>query len=249
MGNIQLVSASLLLRQPGIVGQVLTVIGPDDIDFAPAPGGIAGVGIQNSTVPLAGFPFTTINVTGGGIVATNSGGGVVTLTVVPSAPGVTGGGTPGTLPIWSAATVLADSALADSGTTFILTGRNFAPDADNAHEVGARNRNWSTVWARRIGSDDTLILESGDFGGNVGGIVESGGFPQLAWADQTTDATGVEIVSGPFAVDVPIFVRNQVSGAAASVGTLTNAPAAGDPPFWLPIKINGVQYWLPAWHA
>lgn len=44
-----------------------------------------------------------------------------------------------------------------------------------------------------------------------------------------------------------IVIANQTSGPGASVGTLANAPSAGDPDFWLPININGTPHWVPAW--
>jgi hypothetical protein len=37
------------------------------------------------------------------------------------------------------------------------------------------------------------------------------------------------------------------SGAAAAAGTLLNAPAAGDPAFWIPISIAGTVRYVPAW--
>lgn len=37
------------------------------------------------------------------------------------------------------------------------------------------------------------------------------------------------------------------NGAAASLGTLTNAPAAGDPTKWIPINDNGTTRYIPAW--
>lgn len=40
---------------------------------------------------------------------------------------------------------------------------------------------------------------------------------------------------------------NQTSSAAAQLGTLTNAPAAGNPGYWLKIAIGGVSYALPCW--
>ena len=36
-------------------------------------------------------------------------------------------------------------------------------------------------------------------------------------------------------------------GAAAAVGTLTNAPIAGNPALWPKIKINGTEYAFPVW--
>jgi len=37
------------------------------------------------------------------------------------------------------------------------------------------------------------------------------------------------------------------SGAAAAVGTLNNAPAAGNPTFWLPVDIAGTVRYIPCW--
>lgn len=41
----------------------------------------------------------------------------------------------------------------------------------------------------------------------------------------------------------------QTSAPGAGLGTLTNAPSAGDPDFWLPVTINGTNHWIPAWAA
>jgi hypothetical protein len=37
------------------------------------------------------------------------------------------------------------------------------------------------------------------------------------------------------------------TGAGASTGTLTNAPGATNPNFWLKVSINGVNRFIPAW--
>jgi hypothetical protein len=37
------------------------------------------------------------------------------------------------------------------------------------------------------------------------------------------------------------------SGAGAGAGTLTNAPSAGDPAFWLPVSIAGTVRYIPCW--
>lgn len=42
-------------------------------------------------------------------------------------------------------------------------------------------------------------------------------------------------------------LTNQVNGAAAQAGTLLNAPAAGNPTFWVPVTINGVNGHIPFW--
>lgn len=47
--------------------------------------------------------------------------------------------------------------------------------------------------------------------------------------------------------DRGILATNQTSAAAASSGTLTNAPAAGNPGFWWKVSINGTNYAIPCW--
>lgn len=44
-----------------------------------------------------------------------------------------------------------------------------------------------------------------------------------------------------------LIFDTQTSGAGAHTGTLNNAPAAGDPGFWLPVTINGTTYYIPCW--
>jgi hypothetical protein len=38
-----------------------------------------------------------------------------------------------------------------------------------------------------------------------------------------------------------------VNGAGTLSATLANAPAAGNPAFWLPVTINGTVRHIPAW--
>lgn len=40
---------------------------------------------------------------------------------------------------------------------------------------------------------------------------------------------------------------NQTSGAGAAVGTLNNAPTAGDPTHWLRVTVGGVNKFIPCW--
>lgn len=47
--------------------------------------------------------------------------------------------------------------------------------------------------------------------------------------------------------DRALRFSNQTDQAAASTGTLTNAPAAGDPAIWVPIVVNGTNRSFPAW--
>lgn len=83
-------------------------------------------------------------------------------------------------------------------------------------------------------------------------------------ARSTTDATstsdgpllslgGASIAKALFAgsinvpVDRALKFTNQTTSAGASAGTLTNAPAVGNPGFWLRVLINGTSYAIPCW--
>lgn len=57
--------------------------------------------------------------------------------------------------------------------------------------------------------------------------------------------TKVDVLTS--ATNKPLQVTGQTNGAGASAGTLANAPAVGNPAFWLPVSINGTNRWIPAW--
>ena len=58
------------------------------------------------------------------------------------------------------------------------------------------------------------------------------------------DFSGV-VVDG----DNSFALTSQTSDAGGATGTLGNSPTAGDPTFWLRIKINGTNVAVPAWKA
>jgi hypothetical protein len=51
----------------------------------------------------------------------------------------------------------------------------------------------------------------------------------------------------PVVTDNGLVFTGQTSGAGASTGTLTNAPAATNPNHWLKVKVNGVARFIPCW--
>jgi hypothetical protein len=50
-------------------------------------------------------------------------------------------------------------------------------------------------------------------------------------------------------IDSGSFRLDGTTGPGVGLGTLTNAPSAGDPDKWIPINSDGTQYWIPAWAA
>ena len=60
----------------------------------------------------------------------------------------------------------------------------------------------------------------------------------------TLGVTGLLTLGGGTLLATSTALTN---GAAASVGTLTNAPAVGNPTKWIPINDNGTTRYIPAW--
>lgn len=55
-------------------------------------------------------------------------------------------------------------------------------------------------------------------------------------------------ITGFGGAGIPVIrINGATNGAAAAVGTLNNAPVAGNPAFWLPISIAGTVRYLPCW--
>lgn len=66
----------------------------------------------------------------------------------------------------------------------------------------------------------------------------------LHWFDQS----GIDMsLSVPVAGQLASTSIGYTDGAAAAAGTLTNAPAAGNPAKWIPINDNGTIRYIPAW--
>ncbi len=82
--------------------------------------------------------------------------------------------------------------------------------------------------------------------------------PVLYTVDGTEVLIGTRTDSGAFRLQVNGALRinsdtlvttgtNFADGAAAQIGTLTNAPTAGNPTKWVPINDNGTTRYVPAW--
>ena len=67
----------------------------------------------------------------------------------------------------------------------------------------------------------------------------------LNWADQSGIVSQLsQSVAGQIAGSATVAYTNN---AAANAGTLTNAPAIGNPTKWIPINDNGTIRNIPAW--
>lgn len=81
------------------------------------------------------------------------------------------------------------------------------------------------------------------------GVLEIGNGPQNASGSLLlTNLTASGIITVPGAASPILTMTTTVtSGAGASTGTLTNAPAATNPTKWIPINDAGTTRYIPAW--
>lgn len=57
-------------------------------------------------------------------------------------------------------------------------------------------------------------------------------------------------INGALSINDAVLIRTYTAftnGAGAGAGTLTNAPAAGNPTKWIPVNDNGTTRYIPAW--
>lgn len=168
-------------------------------------------------------------------------------------------------------TVVGDNARGQATHTNSVTlGRNTLSIAANAFTVGATNTGITTIF---FGEGDTVAAPATVTHRytNASGVNAQGanvvfqaslGTGNIATQGQLIFSSGVTTVSGSasqvatqrLAVIVPttaanaaVNFLNTVNQAAAAGGTLTNAPAAGNPTFWLPILVAGVIKSIPCW--
>lgn len=121
------------------------------------------------------------------------------------------------------------------------------------HNVTVRLTNGSGT--DKAGNVLTIIPGLGTGAGTPGTIIFQTGATLGSGTTLQTAATRVTIAPTlvTFAVatlqqqDRGDTYSNQTSAAGAAAGTLNNAPAAGNPAFWLKIVINGTNHAIPCW--
>lgn len=138
----------------------------------------------------------------------------------------------------SAGATFTTSVFAPNGSRFAVRdgSNNGAHIQSNGVRMGNGTNN-CVAWTNGLntGTPDTGL------GRDTAGVVEvnnglTGNFRDIKVRDIIID-------SGTLAKSSTAFTN----GAAAALGTLTNAPVAGDPTKWVPINDNGTTRYIPAW--
>lgn len=116
--------------------------------------------------------------------------------------------------------------------------------------------NWSGIdfLSGNGGVTSVLALKTSDHTNHYGGFQlnirnASGLLNRLDWGITTADiwTFGTRIAVPGGATPLLTSTSAITSGAGAGAGTLTNAPAAGNPTKWIPIDDNGTTRYIPAW--
>lgn len=102
--------------------------------------------------------------------------------------------------------------------------------------IAAGDVTWTAPLATGTGLSANIVFRTG-------AVVGAGTGQATATAVlRITNAQKTEVM-----LDNSLTFVNQTSAAAGAAGTLTNAPTAGDPAFWLRVIINGVNSFIPCW--
>lgn len=120
-----------------------------------------------------------------------------------------------------------------AGDNCVSIGSGAAANQNNCISIGKGATNNSQA--------DTIMIGVGASATNVHQILIKNSFYQLF-----VDTGGTFHI--PCAAGVLLQTPNTLSdGAAAALGTLSNAPTAGNPTKWIPINDNGTVRYIPAW--
>lgn len=117
----------------------------------------------------------------------------------------------------------------------------------NTYTSSTNNEYFTQTWSSNVLH---LRADKGSGGGTARVV-------QVDYGGTTTAAISVPITSGDVTFGGGLIIADATkilktttafnNGAGASVGTLTNAPAATNPTKWIPIDDNGTTRYIPAW--
>lgn len=162
--------------------------------------------------------------------------------------------------VWNAGAIISSGNIQATGATSLMSVAPTAVDAEFYLKAASNVYN-STFWFQqnavypwRLRSDTAL---------NFSLVDATAGVTVFTIANNTSDALHVNAAGGLsinttsnpgagliYINSASFLMRNKTSwtnGAASSAGTLTNAPAVGNPTKWIPVDDNGTTRYIPAW--
>lgn len=133
-------------------------------------------------------------------------------------------------------------ASASSGTSDVLLFRDAAGVLAQRNGVNAQTLRWYHSFTDLSNRQN-------------GALKTAAGYVEVAAETAGTGASNIDVRLTPVGtgnVDLPggTLLKTRAAltdGAAAALGTLTNAPVAGNPTKWVPINDNGTTRYIPCW--
>lgn len=236
------------------------------VELAPSSGGLVlpsagGTGIANnnaSTLAITGAFATTVTVTGTtGVTLPTSGtlvnSAVATLSSLTSVGALNSGSITsgfGSIDIGSDALTAGATGVTTLTASSTVTGTALTANGATAFKSVAR-----------VTTEDAQIAFYANNGTTLHGLLNSGA-NILEWYDGTVTrilrvrSTGLDVAGeGTFTGAITssggaTFHTTSTAltnGAGVGLGTMTNAPAAGNPTKWIGINDNGTTRYIPAW--
>ncbi len=128
--------------------------------------------------------------------------------------------------------------------TYLQTGTGTAPTTFIGHLIADQAGTTVRGIESQItsGSGKHALYLSGSAPSYLAALVKIGATGDTGSGALLQVTGGVEIYA-----DNGLFFTNTSNGAGASVGTLTNAPAAGNPAWWVKIKVGTTPVAFPVW--
>ena len=111
--------------------------------------------------------------------------------------------------------------------------------------------NQAATYGLRVTDSPTFNAVSTTSGVTIGSTLNVGTTASITGAVNCgATATFVGAITGAGHVNsAGTTFSGQATGSSTFLGTLTNAPKAGAPDFWLPITVYGTAGWIPWWHV
>jgi hypothetical protein len=145
-----------------------------------------------------------------------------------SAPPAIGTGTPNSASFTTINT--SGNVTTGNGTAIISTG------------VNGSSSGLAGGGALFVSNSSSLKIAIGNKSGIIGGAYD--GTPYIYGSSQIEVGVGLKVPGGAQFLTTSTALTN---GAAAGAGTITNAPAAGNPTKWIGINDNGTIRYIPSW--
>lgn len=192
-----------------------------------------------SRLSTGGFNISVTGVIVGVTDSTAFGVGVVGLAF----GGTSAVGSRDTFLKWSAAATLrlGNAANATPIAQTMIIGEASRPGTDT--DIGGSSGTIRSGLGTGVGTVSTLIFQTPT-------VAAAGSGVQTLVTRLTLSVLGAAVIGDLYTSSTAFLHRTTgtlANGAAASVGTLTNAPAATNPTKWIPIDDNGTTRYIPAW--